>query len=132
MSGRARWAGALALVFSAGWLSAAPAGQAPPAAARADQLVRVADEVAREVEQLRGWTFKQPVRKERIPLARARQDIRRMLLASDKPQHRARLQAFLRMAGLIPPDCDLLATSLRNERSASSIARTRCRRSSSA
>jgi hypothetical protein len=112
MSGRARWAGALALVFSAGWLSAAPAGQAPPAAARADQLVRVADEVAREVEQLRGWTFKQPVRKERIPLARARQDIRRMLLASDKPQHRARLQAFLRMAGLIPPDCDLLATSL--------------------
>jgi hypothetical protein len=112
MGARARWAGALVLLLSAEWLSAAPAGQAAVAPPRAEPLVRVADEVAREVEQLRGWTFKRPVRKERIPVARARQDIRRMLLASDKPQHRARVQAFLRVAGLIPPDCDLIATSL--------------------
>jgi nitroreductase len=112
MGVRARWAGVLGLLLSAAWLSAAPVGQASVAPPRAAPLVRVADEVAREVEQLRGWTFKRPVRKERIPVARARQDIRRMLLASDKPQHRARVQAFLRVAGLIPPDCDLIATSL--------------------
>jgi hypothetical protein len=116
MTGLSRAAHALVLVMSLGLLSAAvnqtvSAGQST-AATQADQLIRLADEVAREVEQLRGWTFKRPVKKERIPVARARQDIRRMLLASDKPERRARLQAFLRVAGLIPPDCDLLATSL--------------------
>ena len=72
----------------------------------------MADEVAREVEQLRGWKFKRPVRKERVPLARAHEDLARILSASDKPDHRAKLQAFLRVAGLIPPDCDLFGTSL--------------------
>lgn len=107
---------ALALLVSLGLLSASAPAQSPRAAqnapSRPESIERLADEVAREVEQLRGWKFKRPVRKERVPVNRARQDIRRMLLASDRPDHRARLQAFLRVAGLIPPDCDLLSTSL--------------------
>jgi hypothetical protein len=85
-----------------------PARQQP----RSNDLERMADEVAREVEQLRGWTFKRPVKKERISAARARQDIRRMLLLADKPDHRQRQQAFLRVSGLIPADCDLLLSNL--------------------
>ena len=103
------------------WLGLSSAGPVGPAAAStapqaqpqpSDTLARVADDVAREVEQLRGWTFKRPVRKERVSLSGAHDDLQRILLASDKPDHRAKLQAFLRVAGLIPPDCDLLGTSL--------------------
>jgi hypothetical protein len=112
-----RWAGSVVLVLSAVVLSAAPVGEAaspavPAIPSRSDLLVRQAEDVAREVEQLRGWTFKEPVKKTWITAARAHQDVRRMLLAADKPAHRARIQAFLRVAGLIPADCDLLATSL--------------------
>jgi hypothetical protein len=125
MTSLSRAALALVLAGSVGILAAAHAGQSPPAAARSsspstarpvpppvESLDRLTDDVAREVEQLRGWTFKRPVRKERIPAARARLDIQRMILASDSPDHREKLQAFLRLAGLIPPDCNLLSTSL--------------------
>jgi len=112
-----RAASALLLVAFAGFLSAAPAGQTPaasprPSAPTAPTLERLADDVAREVEQLRGWTFKRAVKKERISAARARLDIQRIVLAAQTPDRRARLQAFLRVAGLIPHDCSLLATSL--------------------
>lgn len=105
----AAWLG----LASAGPVGPATAGAAPQGKARpSDSLARMADEVTHEVEQLRGWTFKRPVRKERVSLAEAHDDLRRVLLTSDKPDHRAKLQAFLRVAGLIPPDCDLLGTSL--------------------
>jgi hypothetical protein len=117
MTSMLRATSALLLVTLAGFLSAAPAGQAPAPAPRtsapgATELERLADEVAREVEQLRGWTFKRPVKKERISAERARLDIQRIVLAAQTPDRRARLQAFLRVAGLIPHDCNLLATSL--------------------
>jgi hypothetical protein len=75
-------------------------------------LTRLADEVSREVEQLRGWPFKRPVRKSRITLADARQNLRATMLASELPEQRAREEALLRTAGLIPGDCDLVSTSL--------------------
>jgi hypothetical protein len=105
---------ALTLVLSACLVSAAPLRQGSSAAVAGggDALIRLADEVAKEVEQLRGWAFKRPVKKERITITRAKEDIRRMLLAGDTSERRARIQALLRMAGLIPHDCDLVATSL--------------------
>ena len=50
---------ALTLLLSACLASSGPAqpGAAAPVPP-GDALVRLADEVAREVEQLRGWTFK--------------------------------------------------------------------------
>jgi hypothetical protein len=92
--------------------AAAHQGASASAPARGDALLRLADDVAKEVEQLRGWTFKRPVKKERISLIRAKEDIRRMLLTGDTSERRARVQAFLRVAGLIPHDCDLVQTSL--------------------
>ncbi len=118
MTHRIRAASILALTACFGLASAGPAGPASAPSVpqtkvpQTDTLARVADEVAREVEQLRGWKFKRPVRKERVPLARAHEDLARILSASDKPDRRAKLQAFLRVAGLIPPDCDLFGTSL--------------------
>lgn len=117
-----RRAGGAAVALMASLLLAADArpGAAAPGSStrpvrqqgRANDLDRMADEEAKEVESLRGWTFKRPVRKERISAARARQDIRRMLLTADKPEHRERQQAFLRVAGLIPADCDILLSNL--------------------
>jgi hypothetical protein len=109
----ARRAAACAAVLMAGFLSAGPAGQGATAApSHGEALARMADEVAKEVEQLRGWTFKRPVKKERINVQQARADVRRMLLANDTSDRRARVQAFLRIVGLIPADCDLIDTSL--------------------
>ncbi len=103
-----------AFLLSACLVSASPVRQDASAApaGRTEELMRMADEVAHEVEALRGWTFKRPVKKERISLAQAKADIRRMLLAGDRPERRARVQATLRVAGLIPADCDLIATAL--------------------
>jgi hypothetical protein len=125
MTGLSRAASALLLSGSIGLMGAVSARQSPPAAARpsppsssrttalaADSLDRLADDVAREVEQLRGWKFKRPVKKERISAAGARLDIQRVILASSSPERREKLQAFLRVAGLIPADCNLLAASL--------------------
>jgi hypothetical protein len=108
LHGAARW---VAVILSAGLLAASPQGTAATGTS-SEALLKIADEVAHEVEVLRGWTFKRPVKKERIPVNIARQDIRRMLLSADKPDHRARLQAMLRVVGLIPADCDLVNTSL--------------------
>jgi hypothetical protein len=118
MTIRIRTVSAGVLLISLGLVSAGPAGRAaasapPPASVRQpDALARTADEVAREVEQLRGWKFKRPVKKEWISLSGAHTEMQRMLLTSDRPDHRARVQAFLRVAGLIPPDCNLIETSL--------------------
>jgi hypothetical protein len=112
---------ATSILALAAWLGLASAGPVGPATAatapqaklrQTDALARMADDVAHQVERLRGWTFKRPVRKERVSLTGAHDDLQRILLASDKPDHRAKLQAFLRVAGLIPPDCDLFGTSL--------------------
>jgi hypothetical protein len=118
MTIRIRAVSTLVALVSLGLVSAAPAGRAAAAAPtpasprQPDALARIADEVAREVEQLRGWKFKRPVKKQWISLSAAHLDMQRMLLASDKPEHRAKVQALLRVAGLIPPDCNLLETSM--------------------
>jgi hypothetical protein len=118
MTIRIRVVSAGVLLVSLGLVSAAPAGRSAAVATasdsvrRPDALARTADEVAREVEQLRGWKFKRPVKKEWISLSGAHAAMQRTLLTSDKPEHRAKVQAFLRVAGLIPPDCDLIDTSL--------------------
>jgi hypothetical protein len=100
-------------VLAACVLAASPATQSIAAGtAHGEALEKMADEVAKEVEQLRGWTFKHPVKKERISVTQAKADVRRMLLTGDTSEHRARVQAFLRVVGLIPADCDLVTTSL--------------------
>jgi hypothetical protein len=86
--------------------------QAPPAAVpkTAESLYRLADEVAADVEKLRGWTFKRPVRKERTTPAEAKRYFEGRIDALLPPPKRALMEAFLRTAGLIPPGTDLRAS----------------------
>ena len=81
--------------------------EAPAATDASQDLVRVADEVAKEVEALRGWTFKQPVQKRFC----TPDDVRRYLVRLTDEQCPAdrvgQIQAFLRTVGLLPPECDL-------------------------
>jgi hypothetical protein len=90
---------------------ATPAATAPaaPAAAPAD-LIKVADEVAKDVEALRGWKFKQPVKKQLVTEEQARAWLEKEVEKQAPPDLLARKQAFLRMVGLLPQDCDLKKT----------------------
>ncbi len=91
-------------------ISAAQNPAASPSALTAEQLVTLADEVTKEVEALRGWTFKQPIKKQLTTVAQMRQYLEQQ---ADKSVPRGKMhlvQAFLRTIGLIPPTTDLKAT----------------------
>jgi len=96
----------------------APAAQAPAAAAPATttaapaDLIKVADEVAKDVEALRGWKFKQPVKKQLVTEDQARAWLEKEVEKQAPPDLIAKKQAFLRMVGLLPPDCELKKTLL--------------------
>ncbi|HSK08820.1 MAG TPA: hypothetical protein VK911_04545, partial [Vicinamibacterales bacterium] len=94
-------------------------GQAPPPPpsqtqeAPATQAVeRTVDEVAAEVEHLRGWTFKRPVARVRTTVEQAKEDIRRNLEKALPRDRRALNTAFLSTAGFVPADLDVEATLL--------------------
>jgi len=87
----------------------AATGAAPPAL---EALARLADEVSREVEGLRGWNFKQPVAKQLATPEQVRQYIERQLAANLPPGEIAIIESLLRTVGLIPPACDLKSTYL--------------------
>jgi len=77
-----------------------------------EAFTKAADEVAHQVETLRGWKFKTPVKK-----ALCEPDYICTLttrdLDEDYPNGKVnRIQAALRMLGLLPEDCDLLQTYL--------------------
>jgi hypothetical protein len=84
--------------------------QAHRQSAPADPLYRMADAVAADVEKLRGWTFKRPVRKERTTLAEAKRYFEGRIDVLLPPPKRAVMEAFLRTAGLIPAGADLRAS----------------------
>ena len=75
----------------------------PAVTAVPEDLGRAADEVAREVEALRGWTFKEPVRKSRSSPQQVRQYLEQQIESTMPAGQVAVVQAFLRTIGLIPP-----------------------------
>ncbi len=81
-------------------------------AAPAKNLARVAAEVAKEVEALRGWTFKTPVAKRFAGPKDVRAYLDKQVAEQCPPEKAKRLQIFLRMVGLLPADCDLRRTFL--------------------
>jgi hypothetical protein len=90
--------------------AANPAAPITAAPAAATDLIQVADEVARDVESLRGWKFKQPVKKQLVTEEQTRAWLEKEIEKQAPPALLARKQAFLRMIGLLPPDCDLKKT----------------------
>lgn len=91
----------------AGW-PATGQDQKPRAALTDASLIEIADEVQKEVEELRGWKFKRPVKKGVYAEKQLRAFIEKKLFEQDYGEGRLeRLQAFLQMTGIIPPKCDL-------------------------
>ena len=93
----------------AGWPAPAPGQDKKPRAALTDaSLIKIADEVQKEVEELRGWKFKRPVKKGVYTEKQLRAFIEKKLFEEGYGEGRLeRLQAFLRMTEIIPPKCDL-------------------------
>jgi len=103
----------LTLVSQAAALPAPAAVQAPAAVEDAsDALVQLADEVAKEVEALRGWSFKEPVKKQVCTPEHVRAYLEREIEKQHPPDKVLRLQAMLRTVGLLPPGWDLKKTYL--------------------
>jgi hypothetical protein len=82
-------------------------GQGIPPVVQDQTLFTMADEVAADVEKLRGWTFKRPVQRARATASEARRFLERQIDTSLPPPRRTVVEAFLRTAGLIPTDCNL-------------------------
>lgn len=106
------------LTLSAGEQRPRPTGTspesqaAPQAPASASPLSAMADEVAFEVEQLRGWKFRRPVRREQVDAAGVHRYLENQLRVALPAARREMLTAFLKTAGLIPATCDPVATAL--------------------
>jgi hypothetical protein len=91
--------------------SAAPAAGPAEDGMTSEQLLKLADEVQKEVEELRGWKFKRPVKKDVYTEEQLRRYIEKKLFDEQYGGGKLELtQAFLRMVGLIPADCDVRKT----------------------
>ncbi len=92
--------------------AASTAGNRQDAQAQLDALGRLTEEIAKEVEALRGWSFKQPIAKQFATPEQVRAYIERNLATSLPGGEIAVVEAMLRTIGLIPPACDLKRTLL--------------------
>ena len=93
----------LAAVGTVGWAKAA---------APAEDLARLAREVAKEVEALRGWKFKTPVAQKFASPRDVRAYLDREVAEQCPPEKIKRLEVFLKTVGLLPAECDLKRTML--------------------
>ncbi len=117
-----------ALLFAAGLTiraAAPPVGSRPPGqqpaaqsaassagAQTSEQIFGLVDDVAKEVEALRGWTFKRPIKKQLTTVAEMRQYLEQQADNTVASRRVPLTQALLRTIGLIPATCDLKATSM--------------------
>jgi len=92
------------------FVAPAAAGQAAEAAPESARLARLADEVAKEVEALRGWKFKRPVAKRFASPADVRAYLEKQVAEHCPPEREKATEAFLQMVGLLPPNTHLKET----------------------
>jgi hypothetical protein len=90
----------------------APAPAATSAGVMPPDLVKMTDEVAKDVETLRGWKFKAPVKKALVTEKEARAWMEKEIEKQSPPEKIDQGQAMLRMVGLVPPDCDVRKVTL--------------------
>jgi hypothetical protein len=79
---------------------ATPTAEAPP------ELVKLADEIAAEVESIRGWKFKKPVPKRVCDEKEVRLYLEKEFDREMPPRKLGVAQSFLTMVGLLPPNLD--------------------------
>lgn len=102
-------------LFVIGWFAAvlaapAAAQSSRPAMSEAD-LIRMADEVERDVERIRGWKFKKRVERKVYTEPELRKFIEKKLFEEELGGGKLeRTEALLRVTGIIPETCDLRKT----------------------
>lgn len=103
-----RLAFAISLVPFLFALAPLAAEEKPPAVEEAPEaFVKVADRVAAEVEAIRGWKFKEPVRKALCSAEHVRAYMTKQIEKHYPAGKVEAVQAALRMVGLIPQTCEL-------------------------
>jgi len=80
---------------------------APPPAPPKDEGGSLAADVSKEIEKLRGWRFKQPVKTDTVTPGEVRRFVERQIDKSLPAGKLEIVQAFLRTIGLIPPAANL-------------------------
>lgn len=104
---------ALALVLFLAATLAAAGQDSRPAAPGREELIRIAEEVKKDVEEIRGWKFKHDVKTDVRTEAQLREFIEKKLFEEQYAGDKLKVtEAFLRMVGLIPADCDLRKTTM--------------------
>jgi hypothetical protein len=93
------------------WVTAAAGAAGPSPAFRTEaEFARIVEETAEAVETLRGWKFKSPIEKAFIEQEGLREHVEERFEKQYPEGKFERVQAFLRMVGLVPPDCDVKET----------------------
>jgi hypothetical protein len=99
-------------------LSPSACAQEPPPEAPADpvaaakQMLATAEEVAADVEELRGWKFKRPVEKDVRTEAQLREFLGRELEEQYAGGKLEREETWLKLLALLPPDMSLRDTTM--------------------
>lgn len=84
-----------------------------PTSDGAEDLVAMAKEVEKDVAELRGWPFKRPVATDVRSEEQLRKFIEKRIFEEELGGGKLELtQAFLRLIGLIPRDCDMRKTMM--------------------
>ncbi len=100
------------LILSAASLAAQDSKPAAPEYTK-DELIQMAKEVEADVADLRGWKFKRPVKVDVRNESELRAFIEKRLFEEDMGNGKLeKVEAFLRLVGLIPKDCDLRKTMM--------------------
>lgn len=92
---------------------AAQSTQPADPAQQARAMLALADEVQQQVEEIRGWRFTRPVRKDVRTEAQLREYLEQKLFTKEYPPERlAKLEAWLRALALLPPGAEFRKTLL--------------------
>ncbi len=89
----------------------APRAEQPAGSMSVEELMKLADKAEKGVEEIRGWKFKRPVKRKVYTEDELRAWLEKKLFEQELPEPLLRrIQAFLRMTGIIPADCDIRKT----------------------
>ncbi|MBI5725897.1 MAG: hypothetical protein HZA50_18200 [Planctomycetes bacterium] len=87
-----------------------PAASQPSTAQATADLQEMVNQILGQVEEIRGWKYKKTVGAEVLTNEQVKAHMDKEIDADLKPGEYEQLQAFMKLTGLIPPDCDIKQT----------------------
>lgn len=87
-----------------------PVASQPSTAKASEDLQKMVSEISGQVEEIRGWEYKKAVPAEVLTDAQVKAHMTDEIEAELKEGEFEQVQAFMKLTGLIPPDCDIMHT----------------------